>query len=216
MEFKSINNFLNNNPYSQNIKNQLSFEENNFKEAKDNLNDFENLVFPRFSLLDISQSINQAMLNIRKSLINLINFNLFTLILSYFKFPSLSKIPKYLKEKSIDITSRILKMAKNHRGEFRGRNTCASTVNQVLKESGIKELNPYTKGNSAWVPNYKNLGVPIKSKADLRPGDLVITRNWGHIGIYEGNGSYWNVSSSSGYRWKLNRITDFTEGRRIV
>lgn len=61
----------------------------------------------------------------------------------------------------------------------------------------------------------RGVGTKISSIDDLKPGDLVITYNYDHIGIYVGNGYYINSPQPGDYVREMP-ITYFNEGRRVL
>lgn len=60
----------------------------------------------------------------------------------------------------------------------------------------------------------RGVGTKISSIDDLQIGDLVITYNYDHVGIYVGNGYYIN-SPQTGDHVREMPITSFVEGRRV-
>jgi hypothetical protein len=104
-------------------------------------------------------------------------------------------------------------------------NSCAIATNQALTAAGIN-VSSLGVVNTAYAPDYQNIGTTITNPADLQPGDLVLS-NWGydstlgkydygHIGIYNGNGQYWNVSTSAGYVWTLTNLpSGQIQGQRL-
>lgn len=108
----------------------------------------------------------------------------------------------------------LVSAAASQNGRQYWSNACAHAVNDVLKSTGI-DVSGAT-GNPNWVPNYVNVGTKVSRISDMVPGDIVLGTNYGHIGIYAGNGEMWHVSSAAGHKWIKAPIgSNFQEGRRI-
>ena len=83
-----------------------------------------------------------------------------------------------------------------------GKNGCAKFVSTVLIQEGLMTH------REDWVPNYANLGTPVKW-SEVQNGDVVILDNWEHIGIYV-NGKIIHDSTSRGYRIGADNPSCFT------
>ncbi|MBU3087449.1 C40 family peptidase [Clostridium gasigenes] len=90
---------------------------------------------------------------------------------------------------------------------------CSGFTSYVYRQNGINI--PSYIGLSTGSESQRGYGTLISNISDLQPGDLVITYNYGHVGIYVGNGKYIN-SPQPGERVKVSNITSFNEGRRIL
>ena len=76
---------------------------------------------------------------------------------------------------------------------------------------------------STSMSSQRGVGTKISSISDLRVGDLVITNNYNHVGIYVGNGQYINAAGDDlgntpglAYKVIISNIYGFNEGRRVV
>lgn len=67
-------------------------------------------------------------------------------------------------------------------------------------------------GRTTYAQRYQGVSV---AKENLEPGDLVFTSNYGHVGIYVGDGKYVH-SPQTGDVVKVSDIYNFVEGRRII
>lgn len=88
---------------------------------------------------------------------------------------------------------------------------CSGFTSYVYKQLGITIPGWVDSGSSSQA----GVGTKISNINDLQLGDLVITYNYGHVGIYVGNGQYIN-SPQPGDSVRIMPITNFNEGRRIV
>ena len=76
---------------------------------------------------------------------------------------------------------------------------------------------------STELSSQRGVGIKVSSISDLKIGDLVITNNYNHIGIYVGNGQYINAQGDDlgntpglAYKVVISNIYGFNEGRRVL
>ena len=87
---------------------------------------------------------------------------------------------------------------------------CSGFTQYVYKNFGISLPRTVSYDSSS----QRGVGTRISQIKDLQIGDLVVTNNYGHIGIYVGNGQYIHASSP-GDVVKISSIYAFNEGRRL-
>ncbi|GAA0762403.1 NlpC/P60 family protein [Clostridium sartagoforme] len=76
---------------------------------------------------------------------------------------------------------------------------------------------------SSYMSSQRGVGTKVSNISDLRVGDLVITNNYNHVGIYVGNGQYINAQGDDlgntpglAYKVVISNIYGFNEGRRVL
>lgn len=76
---------------------------------------------------------------------------------------------------------------------------------------------------SSNMSSQRGVGTKVSNISDLRVGDLVITNNYNHVGIYVGNGQYINAQGDDlgntpglAYKVVISNIYGFNEGRRVL
>lgn len=87
---------------------------------------------------------------------------------------------------------------------------CSGFTSYVYKKLGITIPGWVDSGSSSQA----GVGTKISNINDLQLGDLVITYNYEHVGIYVGNGQYINSPQPGDYV-RIMPIINFVEGRRV-
>ncbi|WP_346890070.1 C40 family peptidase [Clostridium sp. UBA1056] len=89
---------------------------------------------------------------------------------------------------------------------------CSGLTQYVYRQLGINIPGWISKESDS----QRGVGTLVSRASDLLPGDLVISNNYGHIGIYVGNGEYINSPQTGDYVKVSPVPNSFNEGRRIV
>lgn len=115
-------------------------------------------------------------------------------------------------------TSDIIAEAKKHLGKpyrwgGKGPNSfdCSGFVSYVFKQFDIN-LPSYIGYEGDSIHNY---GQVVSNISDLKPGDIVIEENYGHVGIYVGNGNIIHAANPKD-GVKIGPIYNYVTARRII